>query len=102
MKPDISKGANSVSGTTPDVKPDKGEALNVKVRDPDGTTVQFRCKSTTPFEKLMRAYCQKQGQSMDAIKFIFDGRRINKVDTPGSCDMEDMDMVRSSDVCRGR
>eukprot|EP00173_Palmaria_palmata_P001325 Plantae.Rhodophyta-Palmaria_palmata.ctg1726.p1 GENE.Plantae.Rhodophyta-Palmaria_palmata.ctg1726~~Plantae.Rhodophyta-Palmaria_palmata.ctg1726.p1 ORF type:complete len:112 (-),score=25.98 Plantae.Rhodophyta-Palmaria_palmata.ctg1726:415-750(-) len=76
----------------PDVKP-AGDAINLKVRDADGGTVQFKCKGTTPLEKLMKAFCSKQGLQFGAVKFLFDGNRIQPQQTPGDLDMEDLDVI---------
>lgn len=96
VKPDISKlesGAAQADDNAPDVKPSQ-QSINIRVRDADKLIVQFKCKPTTPFEKLMKAYCSKQGQAVSAVKFLFDGGRVLPTDTPASLEMEDMDMVR--------
>lgn len=42
----------------------------------------FKIKKATPLKKLMEAYCEKQGKSPNALRFLFDGVRINPTDTP--------------------
>ena len=52
-----------------------------------------RCKKTTPLQKLMNAYCQRQGVNLNAVRFIFDGSRLNSSQTPEDLEMEDGDVI---------
>lgn len=94
MKPNVNSapGGDDKAAPGPDVKP-SGEAINLKVRDADGGTVQFKCKGTTPLEKLMKAFCSKQGLQFGTVKFLFDGNRIQPTQTPADLDMEDLDVI---------
>mmetsp|Transcript_20334 Transcript_20334/g.49844 ORF Transcript_20334/g.49844 Transcript_20334/m.49844 type:complete len:94 (+) Transcript_20334:102-383(+) len=78
---------------TKETKPDTGDQLNIKVRDPEGNEVQFKIKRTTKFNKLIEAYCQKMGAESNAYRFLFDGNRIQGEQTPEDLDMEDLDVV---------
>mmetsp|Transcript_7211 Transcript_7211/g.14747 ORF Transcript_7211/g.14747 Transcript_7211/m.14747 type:complete len:96 (-) Transcript_7211:275-562(-) len=71
----------------------KPESLNLKVVTQDGAEVFFKCKPTTPFEKLMKAFCQRQGVEMASVRFLFDGNRIRETQTPSELDMEDGDSI---------
>jgi Ubiquitin-2 like Rad60 SUMO-like len=53
----------------------------------------FKIKRTTPFNKLMHAYCLRQGKVLTALRFLYDGERISENDTPESLDMEDEDTI---------
>ena len=44
--------------------------------------MHFRIKKNTPLKKLMTAYCERQGLSQGAIRFVFDGDNIEETDTP--------------------
>ena len=44
--------------------------------------VHFKIKKNTPLKKLMTAYCERQGLSQGAIRFVFDGDNIEETDTP--------------------
>jgi len=57
-------------------------AINLKVVGQDGNETFFKCKKTTPFQKLMNAYCTRQGISMNSVRFLFDGERILPTHTP--------------------
>ena len=67
--------------------------LNLKVVTQDGNEIFFKCKMTTPLGKLMLAYCQRQGVSLQAVRFLFDGTRINSDQTPEGLGMEDGDVI---------
>jgi len=44
--------------------------------------VFFRIKRSTQLKKLMNAYCDRQSVDMNAIAFLFDGRRLRGEQTP--------------------
>lgn len=66
----------------PEKKPDASEAINLKVVTQDGNEIYFKCKMTTALNKLMNAFCQRQGVTMQSVRFLFDGARINPNQTP--------------------
>ena len=58
------------------------------------TPLRFRrCKKTTALSKLMNAFCQRQGVNLNAVRFLFDGTRINSDQTPEGLEMEDGDVI---------
>ena len=59
----------------------------------DGHEMNFKCKETTPLQKLMLAYCNREGVSMGSVRFLFDGNRINDTQTPGGLGMEAGDVI---------
>ena len=65
-----------------DEKKEGGEHINLKVVTQDGNEIYFKCKQTTPLQKLMHAFCNRQGVSMNSVRFLFDGNRINETQTP--------------------
>nr|AAP34642.1 small ubiquitin-like modifier [Bigelowiella natans] len=76
---------------TKDQKPN--EHLNLKVKSQDGNEVFFKVKKTTPFKRLMEAYCQKVGAEKSSVRFLFDGDRISGDQTPADLDMQDEDEI---------
>lgn len=67
--------------------------FNVKVRDQDGTTIQFLLGPSTSVGKILEAYSKKiQVPSYD-IKFLFNAVRLNLGDTFGGLEMENMDCI---------
>merc|ERR1719210_2892675 len=74
-------------------KDKNNEQLNLKVIGQDGEIVQFKIKRSTPFRKLINAYCDRSRLSASTVRFMFDGNRINDTDTPKSMDMEEDDTI---------
>ena len=70
-----------------------GDAINLKVVTQDGNEIFFKCKSATPLNKLMNAFCQRQGVSINSVRFLFDGQRISPQQTPSALFMEDGDVI---------
>jgi hypothetical protein len=57
------------------------EHLNIKVTD-NNNEVFFKIKRSTKLEKLMTAFCERQGKSLGSLRFLFDGQRVQPTDTP--------------------
>ena len=72
---------------------DDSATLTVKVTDQQGGTTHFKVKKTTKFGKIFKAYSKKKGISESAMRFLMDGERINKEDTPKMLEMEDGDEI---------
>lgn len=70
------------AGGNPDDQP-KSEHLNIKVTD-NNNEVFFKIKRTTALSKLMNAFCERQGKSLQSVRFLFDGARVNPSDSPDS------------------
>jgi len=71
----------------------ESEHINLKVLGQDNAVVQFKIKKHTPLRKLMNAYCDRAGLSMQVVRFRFDGQAINENDTPTSLEMEEGDTI---------
>ncbi|KAK2198105.1 bifunctional Ubiquitin-like domain superfamily/Ubiquitin-like domain/Rad60-SUMO-like domain [Babesia duncani] len=69
------------------------EHIQIKVRSPDGSEIHFRIKKKTKLEKLMTTYCNRLGQSPDAVRFLFDGDRIKGDCTPEELGIENDDVI---------
>lgn len=63
--------------------PAGGEHLNIKVTD-NNNEVFFKIKRSTKLERLMTAFCERQGKNVDSVRFLFEGQRVQKTDTPDS------------------
>lgn len=72
---------------------DAPAVINVRVSSDDGDNTYFKLKSTTPFIKLMNAWCQKKGLSISAVRFLFDETRLNADQTPADVMMEDGEVI---------
>ena len=57
------------------------EHLNIKVTD-NNNEVFFKIKRNTKLEKLMTAFCERQGKTIHSVRFLFEGQRVQPTDTP--------------------
>ncbi|KAJ1633337.1 hypothetical protein T492DRAFT_572026, partial [Pavlovales sp. CCMP2436] len=53
--------------------------------------VWFKIKMDTPLDKLMGAYCRRQGFVMEAVRFLFDNKRLGEEQTPADVGMAEGD-----------
>lgn len=63
------------------------EHLNIKVTD-NNNEVFFKIKRSTKLEKLMNAFCERQGKSIQSVRFLFEGQRVQPTDTPDTVRIE--------------
>ncbi|CAH0047930.1 unnamed protein product [Clonostachys solani] len=68
------------------------EHLNIKVSD-NNNEIFFKIKRTTKLEKLMTAFCERQGKSISSVRFLFEGTRVQPSDTPEALEMTDGDQL---------
>merc|ERR1712113_513154 len=64
-----------------------------KVKDQQGSEVQFKIKKSTPLRKLMDAYCSRLGLTASQVRFMVDGERISADDTAEKLGLEDEDLI---------
>ncbi|CAD5123423.1 DgyrCDS11772 [Dimorphilus gyrociliatus] len=76
-------------------KNDKGDKEFIKLRvvGQDNSEVHFKVKMSTTMAKLKKTYAERQGVSVQTLRFLFDGRRINDDETPAQLDMEEDDVI---------
>lgn len=67
--------------------------LSLKVQSQDGNEVFFQVKNTIKLGKMFEAYCKKVGIESQYVKFLFDGVRLGRDDTPLDMEMEDEDKI---------
>ncbi|CAI4217685.1 unnamed protein product [Parascedosporium putredinis] len=72
--------------------PSVSEHLNIKVTD-NNNEVFFKIKRSTKLEKLMSAFCDRQGKNMASVRFLFEGQRVQPTDTPDTLEMQDGDTL---------
>jgi hypothetical protein len=68
------------------------EHINIKVTD-NNNEVFFKIKRSTKLEKLMTAFCERQGKPRNQCRFLFDGSRVQSNDTPDTLEMADGDSL---------
>ena len=73
-------------------EPANSEHLNIKVTD-NNNEVFFKIKRSTKLEKLMNAFCDRQGKSLATVRFVFEGQRVQPTDTPDALEMADGDTL---------
>ena len=56
----------------------------------------FKIKKTTPLEKLMNTFCERQGKPHKYYRFIFDGERISETSTPLGLELEENDIIQAA------
>ncbi|KAG8165281.1 hypothetical protein KVR01_005556 [Diaporthe batatas] len=72
--------------------PAQTEHLNIKVTD-NNNEVFFKIKKSTKLEKLMGAFCERQGKTVNSVRFLFEGQRVQPNDTPDTLEMQDGDTL---------
>ncbi|CEI65111.1 hypothetical protein FVEN_g11503 [Fusarium venenatum] len=82
----------NANGTPGEQAAPNSEHLNIKVTD-NNNEVFFKIKRTTKLEKLMTAFCERQGKTTSSVRFLFDGTRVQPTDTPDALEMQDGDTL---------
>ncbi|RVX73137.1 hypothetical protein B0A52_02264 [Exophiala mesophila] len=72
--------------------PPSTEHLNIKVTD-GNNEVFFKIKKSTKLEKLMKAFCERQGKDIRSARFLFEGQKVQAHDTPEQLEMADGDSI---------
>ena len=67
--------------------------IQLKVKDQQGSEVQFKIKKTTPLRKLMDAYCSRLGLQASRVRFMVDGGCIGPDDSAEKLRLEDEDLI---------
>ncbi|GAB5029444.1 small ubiquitin-like modifier [Nannochloropsis oceanica] len=71
----------------------KGESITLRVKDQTGEETMFKVKKTTKMEKVFNTYATRKGINSNALRFLLDGLRIEKHQTPEELDLEDEDQI---------
>jgi len=69
------------------------EHIKLKVIGQDHSEVHFKVKKTTHLAKVKKHYAERQGTSVDSLRFMYEGRRINDHDTPKELEMQNEDII---------
>jgi len=76
-----------------DKKEEEVEHIKLKVIGQDQSEVHFKVKKTTNLSKVKKHYAERQCTSVDSLRFMYDGRRINDHDTPKELEMQNEDII---------
>lgn len=80
--------------TNNDQKDDAGsEYIKLRVVGQDSNEIHFKVKMTTQMTKLKKSYSERVGVSVNSLRFLFDGKRVNDTDTPKCLEMENDDVI---------
>uniref|UniRef100_A0A915M7E0 Small ubiquitin-related modifier n=1 Tax=Meloidogyne javanica TaxID=6303 RepID=A0A915M7E0_MELJA len=74
---------NNTTAATGETTQPSAEYIKIKVVGQFGTSMG----------KLKKAYAERTGVAVNALRFLFDGRRVNDDDTPKSLEMEEDDVI---------
>eukprot|EP00276_Gloeochaete_wittrockiana_P004558 CAMPEP_0184655112 /NCGR_PEP_ID=MMETSP0308-20130426/12735_1 /TAXON_ID=38269 /ORGANISM="Gloeochaete witrockiana, Strain SAG 46.84" /LENGTH=91 /DNA_ID=CAMNT_0027091387 /DNA_START=30 /DNA_END=305 /DNA_ORIENTATION=+ len=69
------------------------ETINLRVIAQDGNEILFKIKKGTALKRLFDSYCSRLSVSPSAIRFLFNGQRIQPDQTPKELEMEDNDVI---------
>jgi hypothetical protein len=78
---DAGQGSPNGAGGGGGEAPGPNEHLNIKVTD-SHNEVFFKIKRSTKLEKLMKAFCDRQGKDPSTARFLYDGQKVGPQDTP--------------------
>lgn len=73
--------------------PSSVSVIRLLIRDQLGLDVQFSVKPNTKMEKVMKAYVEQKSLDFSAVKFMFDGNRLQPHHTPKDYEMEDGEVI---------
>ena len=88
----IKSNQNTEMADTAETKTDENH-INLKVVGADNSEVHFKIKKTTQLKKLKQAYADRQGVSLNSLRFLFDGQRISDDMSPTKLEMEEGDVI---------
>lgn len=80
-------------GDNAETKAAEENHINLKVVGADNSEVHFKIKKTTQLKKLKQAYADRQGVSLQSLRFLFDGQRIADEMSPKALEMEEGDVI---------
>ncbi|KAK0209189.1 ubiquitin-related domain-containing protein [Desarmillaria ectypa] len=67
--------------------------ININIQTDDGTKITVLVRRDTKFSKVFQAAEKKFGKESGTFKFTYEGKRIQKDETPAEVDMEDGDTI---------
>ena len=69
------------------------EFITLKIIGYDNTEINYKVSITTKMERIKKVYSLFQGEKVESLRFLFNGRRINGDITPWNLDMKDGDII---------
>jgi len=56
--------------------------IKLKYHAKDCEITSFRCKMSCTFEKIFKAFADREGTNANSFRFVLDGKRVNPLSTP--------------------
>ncbi|CAG8524841.1 35781_t:CDS:2 [Racocetra persica] len=72
------------------------EKISVRINDIKKASciiIQVVSNRNKPLQKLMNAYCEKEGKEFSDLRFLYNGERLQPKITPEALEMEDGDCI---------
>ena len=69
------------------------KSITISLRGSDGKNQPFKVKMDTLFRKVFKAYSERAGVDVTSVHFLYDGARLNEMDTPKMLEMQDEDQI---------
>lgn len=83
-----------IAATTTDDKVDEESSkITIKVVDQEGNELLFRMKKSTPFRRMFKNFCERNGHQLEHVRFLYDGERIDMDSNARNLQMQDEDVV---------
>ena len=67
--------------------------ISCRVVTQDGIEIFFTPKFATKLQRVMTAFCNRRGVAMNSVRFLFDGSRINPIQTPVELEFEEGEVI---------
>ncbi len=95
-KPDIPARSDAPEQTKEgegEKEKEKKPSIEIQVVNQDGTAIVFKMSETTSFQKMFNAYYKKHNIQSTAVRFMYEGQRLDHRNTPKEVGMETGDMI---------
>lgn len=69
------------------------KTITLHVCNPAGKRTAFKVKMDTKFEKIFKAFSEKEGVAVGSMNFLYDGIRLKKDSSPKMYEMQDGDQI---------
>merc|ERR1711939_627458 len=73
-----------------DKKPET-QHISLKIQGAGFPDLVIKVKKTTKLSKMMNAYCQRAGKSLNEVRFMYEGERLQPDQTVESLDIDDLE-----------
>ena len=85
--------SEAVTGAGDSAQQKSNDYVTLKVSQEGLGEVHFRVKMSTKMSKLKNNFCERQGLNKSAVRFTFEGQRIEDDMTPADLDLQDDDLI---------